>query len=500
MVTVDQLRGDLLDRYQPAFEGGFARLYRDGYRYSGASHLHSGTYTAAGHATLATGVFPSRSGIVSNSWDQRLGDGWLEGMYAVEDPDSPILGMETLDRRQGRSPRNLLTTGIADWILAADANARAVSISGKDRAAVTMAGRAKAEVYWLRQREGRFVTSTYYKEAYPQWVQRYNTTEMPRILSDRVWDSTVPDRFRGLARPDEGVPYEGDRAHTTFPHTAADEVSNGDADAFNAWALNQPRMDRAVLGLATVAIDALDLGQRSSVDFLSVSLSATDYVGHGYGPLSQEQLDNLVRLDRELGAFFDHLDWSVGVGNWLLGFSADHGVVTIPEVQYGEGLGGRRISAGERAAAVERAYADALALVGGDEDRAATVFAEFLEARGLVAEAYTRSELRSGAPADTFAVLFRNSYYPGRAAGPESRRGVEIRTGVQDLVSDRPGTTHGSPYWYDRWVPFVVMGPGVRPGLSDRAVYTVDMAPTLAALAGITSPPDRDGRALLPGR
>lgn len=499
LVSVDQLRGDLTERYADAFEGGLRRLMDGGWRYTGASHLHAGTYTAAGHATLATGVLPSRNGIVANDWTQRVGDGWVPDMYAVQDEASPLLGLEHLPADEGRSPRNVLASGLADWVQAADGGARTVSISGKDRSAITMGGLGRGHVYWINRDAGRFVTSHHYRMEYPEWVDRFNDEAMPRLLESRVWTSSVPERWRSLARPDEGPVYEGDGVHTTFPHDADVEIPGADQEAFNDWALDQPRIDEAVFGLAREAVDALELGRRGPVDYLGLSLSAADYVGHAYGPLSLEQLDNLLRLDAELGTFFDFLDDRVGAGRWVVALSGDHGVATIPEVQAAEGLGGRRIDEWERGALLERALAEARTVAGDDGDRLAETLARMLEARGLVAQAYTHRELLAGEPSDSFAVLFRNSHYPGRAAQSYSTLGVEGRFQAQDLVTRYNGTTHGSPYWYDRWVPFMLMGPGVPAGVSDAAVYTIDVAPTLAALAGVPSPSDRDGNVRRPG-
>ncbi|MDH5590709.1 MAG: alkaline phosphatase family protein, partial [Gemmatimonadota bacterium] len=153
VVTVDQLRGDLIQRYAPAFTGGLKRMLDEGYRFENGSHAHAITHTAAGHASISTGTFPSRSGIVANSWQQREGDTWTP-MYAVEDPESPILGVEGAP---GRSPRNLLRDGLADWVLSADPSAQVVSLSAKDRSAVTMAGRSRGQVYWTVPQVGRFV-------------------------------------------------------------------------------------------------------------------------------------------------------------------------------------------------------------------------------------------------------------------------------------------------------------------------------------------------------
>lgn len=496
VIVVDQLRADLLERYSEAFDGGFRRLLDEGYQYTSASHAHGVTHTAAGHATLSTGVFPSRSGIVANEWSQRRGDSWAP-MYAVQDMDSPIVGMESLP---GRSPRNLLRPGLADWILEADPEARVVSLSGKDRAAITLAGQSRGEVYWMVPELGRFVTSTYYRTDYPEWVERVNREIMPGLLADSAWVQTVDERFRHLARPDS-APYEGDGIHTTFPHLASDEVAHTDSTAmdpmeYDTWALAQPRLDRAVAELAKRAIDELRLGQRGSVDYLAVSFSATDYVGHAYGPLSQEQLDNLVSLDRELGQLFDRLDQRVGRGRWILGLSADHGVMTMPEWTAQNGGTASRVVLPTLQQGLVQALREAAAEGTEPPYRMAERLASLLEERGLVAKAYTTHDLTVGEPADSFGTFLRNSYYPGRAAGWLTRYGVEMRFGFEQLVHVATGTTHGSAYWYDRHVPLILLGNAVAPGRSDEAAYTVDFAPTLAALAGIPVPDDLDGRPL----
>jgi hypothetical protein len=486
MISVDQLRGDLLDRFAPAFAGGFKRMAEQGHRFTGASHAHAITHTAAGHATLSTGVYPSRSGIVANDWQQRSGGAWIP-MYSVEDTGSPIVGFDWME---GRSPKNLLREGLADWVLAADADARVVSLSGKDRAAITMAGKSKTHVYWLAEAAPSFVTSTYYRDEMPGWVKDFNANVLPEILGDTVWEQKVPPELRTLARADSAV-YERDGVHTAFPHTS----TSADSLERSLWTLTQPNTDRAVSLMARKAIDALDLGQRDHVDYLALSFSATDHVGHAYGPLSQEQLDNLFRLDRELADLFTYLDERVGEGLWVAGFSADHGVMTMPEHLTSEGEEAVRISGRERRVALGQTLQEA-ARSEGTPDLIAARMARAAEDAGLVAKAYTHFDLTSGQPADSFAVLFRNSYYPGRAAGLLSRFGIETRYAESELVHGSRGTTHGTPYWHDRHVPLAFLGAGVEAGVSDARVYTVDLAPTLAALAGIPVPYDLDGRVI----
>jgi predicted AlkP superfamily pyrophosphatase or phosphodiesterase len=488
---VDQLRADLVDRYSEVFTGGFKRAFEEGYSFTQTSHAHAVTHTAAGHATLSTGVFPSRSGIVANSWAQRLAGQWVP-MYAVQDPESPIVDVPSLP---GRSPKNLLRGGLADWIADADEDARIVSVSGKDRAAITMAGTARGHVYWVDQLYGRFVTSEYYRGRYPGWVRDFNEDVMPEFTGDTVWATSVPEDQRWMARADS-ADYEFDGVHTVFPHWAHEERPDS-VHLQNDWALSRPWVDEAVVTFAEVAIDELDLGQRGRVDYLGLAVSATDYVGHAFGPISQEQMDNLLRLDKRLGGFMEYLDEEVGQGQWVMALTADHGVLTMPEYLTEQGMDARRVDAVARSSAMSEVF-QAAASEGGTEDEILERLARALEAEGLVAKAYTHAELTRGEPADSFATLYRNSYYPGRTAGWLSRHGIEVRFGFQDLVSQPTGTTHGSPYWYDRHVPLVFMGPGVNPGSSDGPAYTVDVAPTLARLAGIPMPDDLDGRVIYP--
>lgn len=493
-VVVDQLRGDLLDHYRPAFSHGLARVMDQGFVFRQASHAHARTSTGPGHATLATGVFPNRHGVVANSWAQRTMGAW-NGMYAVADPDSPIVGFENEPLLEGRSPKTMLRDALPDWLFAMNDDSRRVSISRKDRAAVPMGGKSTEHVYWLLPELGRFITSTHYMDRYPRWLERFNERVMPEISAPQVWESAVPAALLSLARPDE-APYEYDQIHTTFPHVSADEnPADGNEQNHNAWAYEQPRADAAVVALAIEAIDELELGQRDDLDYLALSLSAVDRVGHQFGPFGLEQLATLMHLDRVLGELLDHLDAQVGADNWVMGISGDHGVLTIPEaqVQLGINPSAKRESLDERNEQLGDALRSAAA-GGGNSDQLAERLARLVEERGLVAKAYTHHELTRGEPADSFAVLFRNSHYPGRAWGPLSRWGVEVRFGDGDLVGYQSGTNHESTYWYDRHVPIVFLGAGVSAGSSDDAVYTVDFAPTLAALAGIIAPDDLDGR------
>ena len=494
-IVIDQLRGDLLDRYHEAFTGGFRRLLENGHRFTQASHVHATTSTAPGHTTLATGVYPSRHGVVANSWQQRRGMEW-QRMYAVGDAATPILGFEDEAILEGRSPRNLLREGLPDWVGSFDEDARRVSISRKDRAAIPLGGKNSEHVYWLLPELAQFITSTHYRNGYPGWLRDFNREVMPEILGARVWESVIPAEFEHLARADS-ADYEFDGVHTAFPHVSAEENAADTSLAQHyVWSSDRPAADDAVMALAEVVLDELDLGQRDETDYLALSLSATDLMGHQHGPLSTEVFSILLNVDRRLGQFFEMLDEEVGEGRWIVGLSADYGVATMPEYAQEQGdMDAGRILRDSLLQQMTQVVSNALR-AGGTPREVSERIAVEVEAAGLATKAYTHHSLTRSMPADSFAVLYRNSFYPGRAWDTLSRWEVDLRYGEGDYVGSRTGTNHETPYWYDRWVPMVFMGPGITPGATERPVYTVDFAPTLAGLAFIPIPDDLDGRRL----
>ncbi|MDT8369002.1 MAG: alkaline phosphatase family protein [Longimicrobiales bacterium] len=499
LVTVDQLRGDLIDRFDPVFDDGFRRLLDEGFVYTAASHNHSSTSTAIGHTTLATGRHPVTHGIVGNSWAEHMADGSLREVYAVEDTMSEILDHPTAE---GRSPRNIRSTTLADWLLTESPASRTLAVSLKDRAAIATAGQARDHhVYWWMQSDGRFVSSSWYIDDYPDWVQRFNREKVPELIADSIWEHTVSPEWRSLAREDEAA-YEADGVHTTFTHRRDEEVVRDRLAARNLWWRATPFADRAVLRFTQEAMRHLELGRRGVTDYLSVSFSATDYVGHKYGPLSQEQLANLDALDHTLGELFDALDAQVGEGRWVLALSADHGVLTAPEHRVEMGEAGYRITR-EDQARMDSLVVDAASTAfaeGADTLGARRAIARRIEELPFVADVIVpEDDLLTGEPADSFLALYRRAWTAGRRQGIEAWDLPLRLTEGAYAYSSTSSTGHGSPYWYDRWVPVIFMGRGIEPGRSDEAIFTVDVAPTLAHFAHLSPASGLDGRALVVG-
>ncbi|HKI96240.1 MAG TPA: alkaline phosphatase family protein [Gemmatimonadales bacterium] len=505
LVVVDQLRADLLDRYDTLFTGGFRRLRDRGFRFTEARVDHAITISHPGHVTIATGDEPARHGIVDAAFYE-LDHGQWRFTDALADSTEHILGAPG---EPGVSPRKILVSALPDWFVAGDSSSRVVAVGAGRYSSLLHGGKGHPDVYWYSAPAGRFVTSSYYRARTPSWLDTFNAERLPTFIRESLdWETSVPAAARALARRDS-APYEGAYGLTAFPHRITDALTPEHARmaAYQArWFANTPMLDAATLDLAATAVRARALGQRDAVDYLSIVVSQVDDIGHFYGPRSQEQLDNLLRLDRELGAFFAFLDRIVGRNGWTVAVTADHGTPDIPEYQLETGRHAYRVPQAE----VDTILAHVRALVArdrGTREAVAEDVATLLERDSIVADAMTPAELLARTPArDSFVVLYRHNYRADRVpryplfsfdsgTSPVAAAGVAVRLRDGDML-DIDRAVHGSPYDFDRRVPIVFMGPGITPGTSPGRARTIDVAPTLAALAGVPVPPDRDGRVL----
>src|SRR5438309_4438004 len=304
VITVDQLRADYLDRYRSRLSCGLALLLKRGAVFTDAYQDHAITETAPGHSTILSGRWPAHTGIVRNT-------------AGVQDSAAPLVGVTG----PGASPLRFRGTAFFDWLKAAEPGARALSVSGKDRGAIRPIGRAKEQVYWYVG--GVFTTSRYYADSLPLWVRVFNGERVPRRAAATQWTLLLPER--DYPEPDS-VPYENQGRDFVFPHRLPSDSGQA-ALAFIAT----PTMDSLTLAFALEGTRALRLGVRGTTDLLAVSLSTTDYIGHAYGPDSREIHDQVLRLDRYLGRFFEQLFVRYGGSNVLIVLTADHGVTPFPE-------------------------------------------------------------------------------------------------------------------------------------------------------------------------
>lgn len=490
LIVVDQLGGEHLERFDEALEGGFRRLLDEGFSFREAHHAHADTSTGPGHATIATGAHPSSHGVVGNYWtDRDTGD----RVYCVGDSD------------HGRSPRRLIGSALGDWLKARYPASKVFSLSGKDRSAILLGGRAPDGAYWYGW-DGTFESSSYYREPEPFWLQQVNAEDFFGSRYGELWtplpfDAEALARM-GVADRDLG-PLEQD-----FPHTTG-WLSPAPGDSFFDQVFDAPVMDQFMLRLARAAIEGEELGADRFPDLLALGFSTLDSVGHSYGPDSREFFDALVRLDRELGSFFDWLDETVGMDRVAIALSSDHGSVPVPEFRREDGLPGKRAGAAEIAClqgldrALDREFGAAEWFRPGPflepdapelavpASRLRERVRELVESCPSVSRVWLAEDLAPGAePGGAMQQRYARNFFPGRS--PD----FEIQWDEYFLSSRRSASSHGTPYRYDTHVPLVLYGPGGRAGASDEPVWTVDIAPTLAAWAGVAPPEAVDGRSL----
>jgi predicted AlkP superfamily pyrophosphatase or phosphodiesterase len=496
-LSVDQMRFDYLTRFKPLFQGGLRTLWERGAIFSNAHYEYANTETGPGHSVLLTGRHPSHSGIIANAWWDSVSRSWVN---VVDDPvQAPVGGTG-----RGASPVNLIGFTVGDVLKKASPASRVVGVAGKDRSAVLMAGRRADAAYWYESGHGGFITSTYYMGSPPPWLVAWNRKPYPDRYAGQTWTRLLPDDavYRQYAGED-AVPGEWDNKDTTFPHAIRGQPpSPGFYDDFR----RTPFADEMVLAAALEAMAAHDLGTDDATDILAVGFSATDSVGHTYGSGSQEAMDQILRLDQTLGRLFAEVDRRVGPGRTLVVLSADHGSLPLVETLQARGVKASRVAP----AVIEKAIRDALSarFPPGEELVAAfdtpnvyldldrirarglkqseveAVIEKALLATGLVKAVYTQESLLAGATStDPDFTLFRNSFYQ-----PRSPHIMALQNENIYLSSYAGGTGHGTAHEYDRHVPVVFMGPGIRPGTYDAAVGPQHIAPTLGALLGLDYP------------
>lgn len=503
-VSVDQMRSDYLERFRDLYSGGLRRLWSEAAIFTEARYRHANNETGPGHSVMLSGRDPRSSGIVANDWyDSTL----KRVVNVVDDPAQRPLG----GAGRAASPAHFLGFTLGDVLKAAVPEARVVAASLKDRSAVLLGGRRADAAYWFESLEGRFITSTYYAREAPAWLAAWNARRLPDAFAGRRWERLLPDagEYDRRAGPD-AVPSERAGVQIAFPHAMPAEPGRVLFEELR----RAPFGDELTLDFALAAMEAHGLGRGPATDLLAVSFSATDGVGHSYGPDSHELMDHLLRLDRTLGRLFEALDRRVGRGGWLLGMSADHGVLPLVERLQERGTAARRFPSQQLASAVDGALKarfpgangliahrdgadvyldlDAIERQGLRRSAVEAAVREGLLGSGVVDHVYSHAELSGDAPADDPDFeLFSRAFFAPRSPHLISRLKPHVY-----LSSYPGGTGHGTHHGYDRHVPVVLMGPGVKPGRQTAECGPEDIAPTLARLLRLDYPMQDAGRVL----
>jgi hypothetical protein len=504
-VSVDQMHSAYLSRFAAYYKGGFKRFNDEGAVFANAYYRHANSETGPGHAVLLSGRHARDTGIVANEWFDRLEHRMTN---VVDDPASlPIPGPG-----RGASPAHFVGPTIGDLLKKTSPASRVVGVSMKDRSAILMAGPRADAAYWFESGAGGFASSSYYMRELPPWLRAWNAAGHVDALVGRQWTRMLPDEapYQRLAGPD-AVPGEWDSANQVFPHPLRGAARSA---GFYEDLRRTPFMDELILDVALEALKAHDLGTDEATDILAVGFSATDVIGHTYGPDSQEIMDQMLRLDLQLGKLFDAAEARAGRGRVLVGLSADHSSMSLVETLKARGLDARRVNPEEIEGPVRRALetrfpgagnliaaADVpnfwldlptLTRSGLKRSEVEQVIRGALVATGLVRRAYTRSELLGDPPADDPDFpLVRNSFFEPRSA--------DVTAIMKPLiyVGTRPGGTgHGTAHDYDRHVPVAFLGSAIKAGRFEAACGPEDIAPTLSTILGLEYPVQQGQRVL----
>lgn len=509
-IVVDQMRQDYLYRFESKFgENGFKRFLRDGYMLKNAHYNYVPTETGPGHASVYTGTTPSIHGIIANDWYDRT---VKKEVNCVNDPKQTPVGGNSGGTV---SPWRMLSTTVTDELkLATQQRSKVIGISIKDRGAVLPAGHMPDGAYWYDARTGNMITSSYYKSALPEWVVKFNEQKLADKYLNLEWNMLLPaDQYIGSGTDES--PYEGKfrgKDKSTFPYKLSElRVQNGQF----ALLPTTPWGNTLVADFARSAVLGEGLGKDEVTDFLALSFSSTDAIGHFMGPNAVELADMYLRLDKTLEELFATLDKEVGKGAYTVFLTADHAVAEVP--QYMIDL---RIPAGYfRPSFVEEALKEHLSKYFPGKNIIEAVNTEQVyinqeafagDPRSAGVDLLVATEMISNFLQNTegIAQVFPGSLLRQAAFDEEGMRGKVVRGFNAKRAGDiafvlEPGwlawggitgSTHGSAYRYDTHVPILFYGAGIRKGSTSRYYTVTDIAPTLSVLLKIKFPNGATGQ------
>lgn len=503
-IIVDQMRYDYLNKYYSRFsEGGFKRMMNQGINCTDNHYSYAPTVTAAGHASVYTGTTPAVHGIVGNDWTDVLSG---KKVYCTD--DSTVQTVGTTGKSGWMSPKNLWTSTITDQLrLAQNFKNKTIAIALKDRGAILPGGHTANGAYWYDSKEGNWITSTFYMKELPAWVQKFNSEKQAENLTKNPWNTFFPINTYTLSAEDDQA-YEGKypgAKTSTFPHSF---------EGTNALEVirTSPMGNTLTKNFAIRSIDEEKLGQGNSTDFLAVSFSSPDYIGHTFGPQSIELEDNYIRLDRDIEEILNHLDTKIGKGNYLVFLSADHAVADVPGYLQSKKLPGGVYDRAKALTEIKNALKLAVGtgdLIIGEENSQLYLDPKAMErlqiSRELVfqtiekalnkTEGFSRlidlKNLENTTLINGFKDKITNGYHPLRSGD------FMILLKPQWFVGSKTGTTHSTLYAYDTHVPLLFYGWKVPAKRINSRTEINDIAPTLSNLLNIMEPTGTTGKVIL---
>ncbi|MBS4027642.1 MAG: alkaline phosphatase family protein [Ignavibacteriales bacterium] len=511
-ITIDQFPYEYLEKFRPYFgKGGFNLLLKNGANFTNATYKHSINETGPGHASIYSGCYGNKNGIVMNDWfDRKL----HRRVNCAE--DTSIKNFHS--SRIGRSPKNNLAYTVGDMLrLSNNFQSKVIGISMKDRGAIFPAGKFANAAYWIE--DSMFTSSNYYMQSLPDWVEKFNARKNIDSYFGKNWNKLLVEKeYKTLCDIDDAK-YESDEdgLGLSFPHIIHGKEKTPKTKTYYEAFFTSPFCNDVLLQFAKEAIEQEQLGKRNVTDMLCVSFSANDYVGHNYGPNSQEVMDITVRTDRLLEEFFKYLDKIIGLKNCVITLTADHGVAPIPDYLKSRftNIEAGKITPKEIRQLSERFLNNTFGTFSDTThwidfvvhhniyisekacksksisvEQAAKVIQDSLLQMKEIVDVFRADELKSGSRQTPFTSKLKNSFF-------EKRSGDVFFVMKPYYLEDRgSNTTHGAPYNYDAHVPVLFYGKGVMKMESNEDCAPIDIAATLSSLLGIEFPPMSEGRVL----
>lgn len=504
-IVVDQMRWDYLYRYYSRYgNGGFKRLVNEGFSAENTFIPYTQTITACGHASVYTGSVPAINGIIGNNWfDPQIG----RDVYCVEDKNVQTVGSPSTEGLM--SPKNLLVTTMTDELrLATNFRSKVISMSIKDRGAILPGGHSANGSYWYDDMTGTFISSTHYMTELPTWVKDFNAKRWADKYLAEDWHTLYPIGSY-MNSTSDGKAYERlfkDETTSTFPHLFKQYVGKN-----YSLLASMPQGNSYLLEFAKSALRAEKLGQSGDTDFLAISLSSTDYVGHQFGPNSIEAEDTYLRLDKDLASFFTYLDQSVGKGNYVLFLTADHGATHVPAFSKenkmpGEGLTTRKFKADMDSLIlakfkIKKAIftlmnnqiifdTEVIKDANVDYTQVKQLCIDYLTKQNGILNAVDIKNIGNVSVPEQLKTKLLNGHNARRSGD------VYYLLDAGWYSSTGPGTGHGAWNPYDSHIPAVFMGWGIKRGKTNKVYDMSDIAPTICALLHIQQPSGSIGKVI----
>ena len=505
-IVIDQMRYDYLTRFADKYgEDGFKRILKDGFNLENAHYNYIPTYTAVGHTSIYTGATPESHGIIGNSWYDKFAKKWI---YCVDDANYKTVGTKHGGKK---SPYRMQTTTITDQLrLAQNMQGKTISVAIKDRSAVLPGGHTANGAYWFQgKKDGKWITSTFYMDSLPEWVQDFNDSGKMDDLISQPWNTLydINTYTESIADDNEfEVLFKG-KDKPTFPYDITNlKDKNGGYDILKEI----PAGNTMTTDFAKAAIKGENLGKSDYTDFLAISYSTPDYIGHRFGVASKEVQDNYLRLDKNLANLFSFLDTEIGKGNYTLFLTADHAAVQVPSYLQSKKIPAHYFNSRDfknyvNTITVEHFNSDDLVesisnfqiFLNHDEIKRLKLDANII-AQKIADEAINYNNIYKAVTARTMqSTHFTDGILQKLQKGYNQKYSGDVLLIPNPSTissTNRKGTTHGSGYSYDTHIPIIFYGNGIKAGASKKAYTIADIAPTLANLLQIEFPNGNTGK------